>query len=104
MINVKNIKVGGIYYDIECCPVNEYFSNGMGRYVQKDSKIYINSNLNDDLQFKTLIHELLHAVVAEYKVFDSSISAEFEEDTVDRLTTGVYDILCEMLGRLDLFC
>jgi len=89
---LKTIDLGGITYNIEFFTPSDLDFN-LGMYSQKDCKILIADSLNDDQKIKTLIHEALHAIIAEYGV---DVQEDFEEKIVVQLQTGV----CELLAQL----
>jgi hypothetical protein len=85
----KTIKIGGIIYDVEIQNVNHTSLTEdklWGSFEAKDCKIYINGGLCKQTLERVFLHEVLHAIEANYCL-------EFNESEIDRLSFGLLEVL-----------
>lgn len=83
------VKIGGIIYDIELVDeIEDYIHNTefCGRIIFKKNKIRILKSYTFDRQFRTLLHEIIHAL-------DEDLKIGFEENGICRLEAGLYQVL-----------
>ena len=60
--------------------------DGMGRSSIKEQKIYINSEMDGDAKFSTLLHEIIYAIA-------DLNSLQFQENEIDALALGLFTTL-----------
>ena len=85
----KDIKIGGIVYDIEFVnEINDDIHNAeySGRVIYKNSKIKILGSYPVERQFRTLLHEIIH-------IIDEDLKIGFEENAICRLEAGLFGVL-----------
>ena len=97
-------KVGGVPYQIDWLPW-QLIADGThhtdrchGMTLFNDHKIRISHDNPKEKQTRTLVHELLHAIVEEYKIRELVSDGDHNEIAIDQLATG----LCEALESLNI--
>lgn len=93
MNDLDEIEVGKVKYKITRVPDLLNKRKLMGCYNPDKGEILIDSTMPKSVQEKTLLHELLHAVIAEYGVNIGRLS---EENLIDQLCTGIYEIIMQL--------
>lgn len=83
------IKISGIDYEVEF--VEEIRDDiheveYRGRTLYKENKLLILDSYSTEDKFRTLLHEVIH-------VLDNDFKLEMEENTIRRLTVGLYQVL-----------
>lgn len=89
---VNHIKVAGITYKVVEKDLStrheESYGVEMGYCIVTDDTIEINESLTQERKEQTLIHEMTHAMF-----FEAGLSRDDEEDTVNRLSLVLYQVL-----------
>lgn len=80
----SSVKIGAYDITIEYIQGLDVESNLHGDFNYRKMKIRINGDDHPQVQYVTLWHELLHAIY-----WERSLTPTEEEDTVDRLSTGL---------------
>ena len=83
----KQIKVGGITYDIEIVDSQMSSDNNVGLTDYRDAKIYISRNNSIAFMEETFIHELIHAMLAHAGYVDH------DELMVESLAQTLYGVI-----------
>lgn len=102
---MKIVRVGGIPYSVslisDCRTVShEPGSSSMpwGEFSQRRQSIRIDGMACDERIARSLLHEIIHAIVAEYNVRElTNETGEDLETPIDQLATGLGEAL-ESLG------
>lgn len=87
---IKELKIGGLNYAIQPVEWDENI-NGIMQFglCHKDlTKIEINTNVSEQLQNQTIVHEMLHAVFME-----AGIDLDNEEYIVTNLAPVLYQVI-----------
>jgi hypothetical protein len=85
----KEVKVSGIIYSVNVLKDMSNDLNGAdyrGKVLFKENKILILDSYGSDDKFRTLLHEMIH-------IIDDDYNLDFKEETIRRMTTGLYQIL-----------
>lgn len=87
---MENVKIGGITYSVEQVDVVEVNDdkNCIGACDRQDLVISLLKKLPRQRKDQTLIHEIMHAAVAE-----AGLEFDDEEDVVNRLSIVLYQVL-----------
>lgn len=94
MLKIPNaIRIGSIDYDIKFFK-GAIGNTDLGQHDGKNSTIELTTDTNPQMQFKTFVHEVLHAIIFQYGV---DIPEEQEEQVVIQLTSGVTEFIEQML-------
>ncbi len=85
----NKIKVSGVWYRIKFVNgENELEYKNIGRTNFMKGLITMHMGYTDDENYRTFLHEVLHVVSWDYGL-------KLEEDSVDRLSVGLYQVLKE---------
>jgi len=87
----KSINILSQIYEVESVPdviIDENRNMLYGRCLFEESRILI-YNYNSTQAFKTLLHEIIHAICRDLNLYD----AEHNEKFIDTLATGLTDTL-----------
>lgn len=82
----KNPVIGGVTYDVWFDTLIGDCEDNMGFFEEKESTIYISSELTEEKKVKTYIHELLHGICFEHGIF-------LKENEVVNLSVGILDFV-----------
>ncbi|GAH44107.1 unnamed protein product [marine sediment metagenome] len=89
MIIPDKIKVSGVDYKIEFVKEIKddlHEAEYRGRTIYKENRILILDSYSTEGKFRTILHEIIHVLDDDYKL-------EMEENTIRRLTVGLYQVL-----------
>lgn len=86
---MKEVKVGGVTYKVEIVDDLAGSDDCFGAIQYKKSLILLDSNLEEQMHNKTLIHELAHAIFVEAGYNDH------EEDMANRIGLVLHQVLKE---------
>ena len=83
----NEINVDGIIFKIVILNSNEPLGKKLvGKVDWQKQCIYIDGNYPVNQQFKTLLHEIIHLIDYDY-------SLDFSEETIERVSSGLYQVL-----------
>ncbi len=93
----EKIRIGGVNYDIEYAPGLDDGSQLLyGRLSYSDSTIKINTDCQKSQHMGiTLWHEILHGIAGH-----ANLEIQDEEQVVDVLAKGIYQVLEDNIGDL----
>lgn len=74
------VKIGGMLLDLVQSEMDEF-----GRFDEEKQKIFVRAGLDKNLAARTILHEVIHAIWAEYDLPKEPI----EETCVRRLESGL---------------
>ena len=83
----KQIKIGNLIYKITFS--DDITVNSCGRSGLVKQRIILNSEMSNDLQYETFLHEIIHQIL-DSKSFKQESA---DEKLVDVLATGFYQVL-----------
>lgn len=86
----ETVRIGGVDYKVQEYPdLNDGVNVAYGHISYEDSIIYLNSkNQKHQKSCITLWHEILHGIIEH-----ANLEIENEEQVVDTLAKGVYQVL-----------
>jgi len=67
--------------EVKFCESGNWADGGMGRFDDKKSQILIDSNMNQDTQASTLLHEIIHLALESHDIREIHSMREMETAT-----------------------